>query len=363
MTATYESGGIRAAASISDERVLEFIDRQIEEEPSLRDFLRSTASFTGWSVAARARQGAALQAWPDGRLVDDAMCPPGAVRHLLGSGDESWVVTDGHDDPVAELLAEQIAVVVRTLVHRHDGRDVKLNAAESLVDPFLPEIVRASVLRGVGMTMSTRVRVLAIAGPAAGREALLSSLTTWSSNVQAGRSGRLTVAIVQEPHDGATLDVPRGCQIGYSAMRPASDIPSAWHDACLALRFTQPSTREGGQHALEESFALSAENMGSYRVLAEHLPVSALADVEDVRLIDQLIAEHGHHMLKTLDAVAATVSVREAARRLNMHHNSVAARVARVERAMGTSLNAPYGKARLFQALVLRRLKETAQLF
>jgi hypothetical protein len=159
------------------------------------------------------------------------------------------------------------------------------------------------------------------------------------------------------------VDVPVGAQVGVSRLRPADAAAVGWREACTALRFTQPSTRERGPYNLEESFLLRADWVGSYGILAEFLPADVLAMVDDVQALDALVAQFGTPLLQALDAVAATNSVREAGRRLRLHHNSVAARVTAAERTMGFTLSEPFGRSRLFQALTLRRLKESASLF
>jgi hypothetical protein len=60
----------------------------------------------------------------------------------------------------------------------------------------------------------------------------------------------------------------------------------------------------------------------------------------------------------TLDLVV-TGSIRQAARALGVHHNSVQHRIAQAERVFGFGLSDVYGRNRLFLALTLRRIRQT----
>ena len=74
---------------------------------------------------------------------------------------------------------------------------------------------------------------------------------------------------------------------------------------------------------------------------------------------DQVLAVGGADMLSTLDVVVGTGSIRQAARSLRMHHNSVLHRVAQAERVLGFALSDVYGRNRLFLALTIRRIRQT----
>lgn len=52
-------------------------------------------------------------------------------------------------------------------------------------------------------------------------------------------------------------------------------------------------------------------------------------------------------------------TIRQAARVLGAHHNSVRHRVTLAERELGLSISDTYGRSQLFMGLMLRRLRET----
>jgi DNA-binding PucR family transcriptional regulator len=64
-------------------------------------------------------------------------------------------------------------------------------------------------------------------------------------------------------------------------------------------------------------------------------------------------------VIQTLEVLAEAGSLREAARRMHLHHNSIAARVRRAEELLGYKITEPAGGARLQLTLALRRLRST----
>lgn len=161
----------------------------------------------------------------------------------------------------------------------------------------------------------------------------------------------------------AVLGVPVGARAAFAGPYPASRAPEAWRLARVALRFARPSPRAYGPYSMDEATLVDAAQLGAHAVLAETLSAERIARVPDVRRLNRLVDECGEDMLVCLEAVAATESVRKAARLLHRHHNSVTHRVERAERYLGFSFTEPYGRPRLFLALVLRRLQDSGHLF
>jgi DNA-binding PucR family transcriptional regulator len=158
--------------------------------------------------------------------------------------------------------------------------------------------------------------------------------------------------------------MPVGVRGAFAPSRHALRAAEAWHEARIALRFALPSTHERGPYRQTEAILIDASSLGGYAILAEHLSAEALAGVADVQRIDLLYRENGGaEMLNTLLAVAATDSLRRAARIVHLHHNSVAHRVERAEKVLGFRCTEPYGRTRLLLILTLHRLLESRKLF
>ena len=154
------------------------------------------------------------------------------------------------------------------------------------------------------------------------------------------------------------LGVPRGLQVGTSRVHPTSAASEACAEADRAFRFSQPSPRDRGPYLLEEGILVRAEDLNGYDVLAEALSPEQISRIRDVQALDHVLTLGGTDMLATLDVVV-TGSIRQAARTLRMHHNSVQHRVAQAERVFGFELSDVYGRNRLFMALTLRRIRQT----
>lgn len=66
-------------------------------------------------------------------------------------------------------------------------------------------------------------------------------------------------------------------------------------------------------------------------------------------------------MLETLHAISTTISVRDVAGQLHLHHSTVRERAARADRVLGWNVLSQRGKQRTQLALVLRRILTTAR--
>jgi DNA-binding PucR family transcriptional regulator len=161
----------------------------------------------------------------------------------------------------------------------------------------------------------------------------------------------------------ADVAVPLGVRCASLRDVAPLEAPQAWRRVRNALRFAVPSTHDSAPYPIAEATVVDATRVGAYAILAEQLTADELARVEDVQRLEQLCRESGPDILPTLLAVAATDSLRRAAATVHMHHNSVAHRVRRAERALGFKCTEPYGRARLLLVLTLHRLLESHKHF
>ncbi|MEJ7647738.1 MAG: helix-turn-helix domain-containing protein [Nakamurella sp.] len=139
-----------------------------------------------------------------------------------------------------------------------------------------------------------------------------------------------------------------------------AELPTAWQRAKTALRFTHPNTHPPPPDSKQGPILVAYEQLGGFAAVAHHVPVEAINQIEDVRVLDQLAAEPGgDDMIRTLESVAATESLRSAAKILHLHYNSVAHRVAKAEQVVGFVIAESYLLSRLMLALVLQRLRDS----
>lgn len=93
------------------------------------------------------------------------------------------------------------------------------------------------------------------------------------------------------------------------------------------------------------------------------LTPAQINEVDVIRAMDRILEAGPPDMLMTLDSVAAAPTIRQAARVLGAHHNSVRHRVTLAERELGLSISDTYGRSQLFMGLMLRRLRETYETY
>ena len=133
---------------------------------------------------------------------------------------------------------------------------------------------------------------------------------------------------------------------------PPLEARRSWLQARLALRFATPGAAQGA--------FVDHDTLGTLALLAE-VPAQRLRTDPDVLALDALAATRaGAQDVAALDAFCRTGSLRQAAAELHLHHSSVAARLARVEQAVGWRLDNPDDRFRARLALVARRLAGSA---
>ncbi|WP_086854043.1 helix-turn-helix domain-containing protein [Amycolatopsis kentuckyensis] len=320
-------------------RVIGFFDRLIAGRAGLDTLVRSTADLAGCPVGVHAAgQGLSLRAAPGGGVVTPAAAPMGAATRTLEGGVVVWVARASAPLPLDDMLLERFAIAAAILLE-HSGVPRPELGDPALVELVLSEdtgtVERSRALHLLGFGPATRLRVLA----GTGVDAL------------AGRSARLGgVRAVLLPGEVASL--PDGARAGVGPEGPAIEVARSWSAARTALRFTSAAEP-----------VVWWERLGGLAALADKLAPAELAELADVRALDHLAAEpHGADTLAALDALCATGSARKAAAALHRHHSTMPARLARAEAVLGFEVDSPAGRFRLHLALVLRRLRDNADL-
>jgi hypothetical protein len=251
--------------------------------------------------------------------------PAGAGKRELEDGTVVWLERHGTPLPLDEMLLERFSIAAAVLL---DHSSLPL---PSLGDPALVELAlssageadRSRALHLLGLTPTTKLRVLAVDGEATGLTAAL---------------GPLHAVLV------TTGDVPpQEGRVGISPPLPAIEAPEAWHQARTAVRFATTSA------------PVHYEQLGALALLAE-LPAEEIGKAPDVIALDQLAAEP--QMLTLLKAVCTTSSIRQAAAAIHRHHSTLAVRLDHAQTTLGFPLDTPEGRFRLHLALVLRQLRD-----
>jgi hypothetical protein len=258
------------------------------------------------------------------RATELAECPVGvggqvprnAITRELEDGTVVWLARDGEPLPLDEIVLERLAITAAVLL------DHSRLPQPALGDPALVELAlsdsageleRSRALQLLGLTSTTRLRVLAVKN-----------------------SEPATAVLVMSDEIP-----PQKGHVGVSPRVLAIEAPEAWRAARTAVRFATDITP-----------VVHAESLGASMLLAQ-LPPADIAKVPDVIALDKLANE-----LDMLNAVCTTSSIRQAATLIHRHHSTIAARLEHAQAILGFPLDTPDGRFRLRVALVLRQLRD-----
>lgn len=178
----------------------------------------------------------------------------------------------------------------------------------------------------------------------------------------ASPAAELRAAMRERARDRSTARGPApGTRVGIGSGADPLDAHTSWAQARSALRFAVAG-------APQEAVA-DHDELGPLALLAD-IPVERLRAQADVRRLGRLgdpahgerggsaagQARPGGELLAALAAFCRTGSLRQAAAELHLHHSSVAARLAHVEKELGWRLRDPQDRFRAQLALYALRL-------
>ncbi|WP_410538829.1 PucR family transcriptional regulator [Streptomyces sp. KL2] len=376
---------------------------------------RSTAGLAGCAAGLELPDGRTARFAPGGAALAGAPAHVSGRVDLEPAG-RVWLERPGAPGPFDELVLEWMAIAARVLAGRPRPTRTPRAADPALVELVLSgrEAVedRARALRLLGLEPGTPLRVIAVAADAgagsgtgrgadAGVEAVaLLGRGALRGTVRVARVGSLGAVLVQR-RDGAS-DGPGACG-GQAASgsrpggtaSPAAELRAAMRERVRersAARRPVPGTRVGigsgadpldahaswaqARSALRFAVAGASEEavadhdeLGPLVLLAD-IPVERLRAQADVRRLGELggpahgerggpatgQARPGGELLAALAAFCRTGSLRQAAAELHLHHSSVAARLAHVEKELGWRLRDPQDRFRAQLALYALRL-------
>lgn len=350
------------ADAASAVRVIGFFDALVEQGASIDVVLKQTAALAGCAVGLRRTDTPTGHRADVNTPVHDGTPPVWARVRPVPSGHEVWIERFGTPLPLDELVLERFALVTSVAISRRQ-RDVEdMDGAELLrlaVDAAAEEARRRRALARLGLAPTSIVHVMAADGPAELVDVLAGATGALVARAPIGMAHAL---VGSRPFpEGA--GVPAGARLGVASPHPALALPTAWREAGIALRYARPGGRDHPPYSSDAPVAVHYRALGGFGALAERMPPEAINEVEDVQALDKLATDPGgEELLHTLEVVASTESMRRAAAILHIHHNSVAHRVARAEKVIGFSLAGSCARSRLTLALVLRRLRDSADL-
>ncbi|MBA4025336.1 MAG: hypothetical protein C0482_23520 [Gordonia sp.] len=344
---------------------IEFFDRLIEEGAGVPALVSQAARRAQCIVGLRTSGGDVdVAAGADGRLTLARPVGPDLLIRPVGRDSEVWLFRSGPDVADDESLLQRMAVAASvSLRYKWFGAYGQADPGamvETLVSRSADDTDRLRALRLLGYSATTVVRSLAVDAPEAGAQSILRQLDNNEGRVYSVDLGSVHAMITAGPIP-EDLAVPTGARVAVGPAVPGHETPRSWRAALSALRFALPSQHDAAPYPDEEAVVVQADRIGGFALLADYVPAEAIAELAGVRALDRLVSEFsGDEMLRTLEVVAGTESLRRAASTLHMHHNSVRHRVSRAEQLLGFSITAPRGRVQLFLLLVLRRLRDSS---
>ncbi|MBE3201541.1 MULTISPECIES: helix-turn-helix domain-containing protein [Parafrankia] len=313
---------VEAAVAI---RVIAHFDLLVASRAGLPAIVASAAELAACPVRLADPTGRhAVRMLPDGTPQSPSSAPdptwPTAAVNAVGAA--LWLEAPRPVPTLQAVVLERAAAAVRAALERTAGQ-AHLDESASLelvLDARVSKSDRLAAVRR--LRLPARVRAIALEDGTA-----------------------LVLA-----HDARRTQKQRA-GIG-PAVAPA-DLPASWDAARLALRLTADGTdADPGPRVVH------ADELG---VLALLIPAvdSCPRTVPDIQALHRTAAT-APWMLATLDAVASTGSLRDAARTLNVHHSTLQGRLAHAEVVLGWPLKEPAGRLRLQLALASRRILRSA---
>ncbi|WP_230205059.1 hypothetical protein [Parafrankia elaeagni] len=223
-----------------------------------------------------------------------------SVPLIPGEPAALWLEQPGPAGPVEAVVLERAAGACRAFFERTSGRPsvvvavdgARRAATEVLLDQAASP--RARRMAGVQLGLDPRAPARALA---------LADGTTLFETVPAGARRETVTARVADRRTGVGPAVP------------VLDLPSSWHAARTALRFTAHGTAMDPGPRL-----VHADQLGGLAVLATAVGPATPA-APDVQALEQA-ATAAPWMLTTLEAVTTSPSLRAAAVRLTIHHST-----------------------------------------
>jgi hypothetical protein len=296
--------------------------------------------------------------------VDDAGGRIGVC--WLDQGEEPW-------RPIDELVVQRLSSAaainsVRLRDERATRSRLDYAALEQLLSTPMNDEEAAEAVRRAGlrpgrdlMALAARPKPGGNVGPEALAQSLSRGLEKSGLSSRSGVIGRTAAVVVEaggtidEVLDAAVANMSRlgvNIEVGAGAAGPASALHSSWRQAAQAL-------------LLRPVMALASpithfEELGVLHLLAE-IPTGDLALYPDVVRVAGLEATGAPVSdLDLLERYLATMSLRQTAQQVLLHHTTVQYRLKRIKQVLGVDLQDPSARLRTQIAILLYRIERAA---
>lgn len=352
-------------------RLVAQFDALEEQEVNADAAVRFAALIAGCPVGVRWPGGTVVRYDASGRLdpIEDGI-EGGTVPTTDQNDAVVWVERDGTGHPLDEVLLDRLRRLVRRVAAR-----TGVSGTPHLGDPALLEVVlsakehredRARAIRLLGLDETRPTCVLAASGYSPRETVRLVTGELPAPTVRSAVIGNATAIVCQGSIDMTELSdrlerviveqfpavvntgTASGPWIGIGSLGNAFSASTSWHEAVRALRFAS-STGFGRR-------VVAYERLSSLELLAD-LPIDRVRRNRDVARINEIASSPAGELdVQTTEAFFVYGSLRRTAAELHVHHSTVAARLARVQAAMGWDFDEPVDRFLGTLVLMVRRI-------
>lgn len=348
-------------------RLIAQFDALEEREANADAAVRFAALVAECPVGVRWAGGTAVRYDASGHLipVEEGDAPTSDGHETL-----VWVERDGSGHPLDEVLLDRLRRVLGRVAVR-----TEVSGTPHLGDPALLDVVlsgkehredRARAIRLLGLDETRPMCVLAASGHSPRETVRLIAGELPGPAVRSAVIGNATVIVCQGSFDMrefsdrlervmverfptvVNVGTASGPWVGIGSVGNAFSASTSWHEAVRALRFAS-STGFGRR-------VVAYERLSSLELLAD-LPIDRVQRNRDVVRINEIASTHaGDLAVRTTEAFFVYGSLRRTATELHVHHSTVAARLARVQAAMGWDFDDPVDRFLGTLVLIVRRI-------
>lgn len=278
------------------------------------------------------------------------------LRMTLGPRDRPygsvWLLGGYREDPLHALVLERLghAAEIRFLRERGesstrpDGKGGQNEQLRILLSPGAEGLQRLDAARRLGMAVGEQAAVAVCSDTESG----LVRYGQLKGRAISLKDGLVHIVVPESDAKSMALIHDSNTQVGIGRWYPAERLQNSAKCASKAFQFTAP-------HGLGRPH-YGADGLGGLLYLSD-LPSEELLAIPDVEAVFELAdASNGMETLLILEEAMWERSLRAVAIKMNFHHSTIAAKMARAERFLKLSLSEPTGRLRAQTGLLGWRL-------
>lgn len=310
-------------------KVITYFDALVDSHANAEALLAGAAVLSG-CIAGLTNSESSMRVDASGKKIS-AGSSQGWPSQPFGDGGRAWLERSGTELANDAMILERLALALQISFDRRSPVAVTQRAIENIIDGAISPERRGEAANQLHLDARSLYRVHAVPGSTAlsGPNVLLHT-----------RIGVVRVAI--RPASSQSGEVRAGVGV---ACYPGS-LSRSWATAFLALRLT-------GAHKSVQV----ADELGGLLVLAEEADRKAY-ESDDVSAIRDAVQGRADNEA-ILDSLSTNSSLRAVAHDLGLHHSTIQSRVRALSDTFGYDIQSPYGRVRVFVALMLYRLGTT----